>query len=86
MTTRSGSVANEALMLEQASGTKGRFIVWPGYDGTLGGVDIRLNYKMRAVDPTEASGYATWLNATGDDTGKPGTATGASVRIASWLG
>lgn len=66
---------------------KGRFVTVGGYGAELGGTtSAKTFYKMQAVDPTEASGYATWLNTTGDDTGKPGTATGASVRVASWLG
>lgn len=63
---------------------KGRFVTHNGADVPLGGADAKVTYKMQATDPTEASGYATWLNNTGDDTGKPGTATGVGVVISSW--
>lgn len=64
--------------------TKGRHVFTAGAEAQLGGAEVKVTYKMQATDPTEGSGFATWFNSTGDDTGKPGTATGVGVVISSW--
>jgi hypothetical protein len=48
------------------------------------GVNTASFVKLQATDPTEPSGYATWVNADGSDVGKPATATGESVVIKRW--
>lgn len=70
--------------LNRGESLTGRYVFWPGYEAQLGGAEATTAYKMQAVDPTETSGYATWINNTGDEAGKPGTATGIAVQVASW--
>lgn len=85
MATVNGSLA-DTLVEEASYSPKGRFVTIAGYDSTLGGTDNKTNYKMQAVDPTQPSGYSSWINTSGDDTNKPVTATGTGVRVASWPG
>lgn len=87
MATVNGHLVDVISTAEQFGyDSKGRFVTFAGNGADLGGADSKVNHKMQAVDPTEASGYATWINLTGDDTGKPGTATGVSVVVATWPG
>lgn len=81
MAARKGFQPGGDIFLD--GGDSGRFIEDDIAIAVMG-INVGQFFKVQATDPTEPSGFATWVNNDGSDVGRPATATGDSVVIKQW--